>query len=82
MSPFQNKGVEIKHTVQKLPIGRLVQQNQQPIQYPDIIRLQSDTYALDQIYKQPSSEVYGDTEIQNEQTITHPESKVSLLFFY
>ncbi|KAI7730099.1 hypothetical protein M8C21_033305 [Ambrosia artemisiifolia] len=77
MSPFQNRGVEIKHSEQKLPIGRLVQQSQQPIRYSDFLRLQTDKYTLDNICKQPSSEVHGDREIQEEQcTATHQHSKV------
>ncbi|KAI7730093.1 hypothetical protein M8C21_033299 [Ambrosia artemisiifolia] len=77
MSPFQNRGVEIKHSEQKLPIGRLVQQSQQPIRYSDFLRLQTDKYTLDNICKQPSSEVHGDREIQEEQcNATHQDSKV------
>ncbi|PWA89376.1 ubiquitin-specific protease 27 [Artemisia annua] len=69
MSPFQNKGTEIRHSEQKLPIGRLAHQNRQPIRYSDIIKLQNDAY------KQPSSNVYGETGIQEEQN-THKEAKV------
>ncbi|KAI3798562.1 hypothetical protein L1987_33839 [Smallanthus sonchifolius] len=80
MSPFQNRGVGIKQSEQKLPIGGLVQQNQQPNRYSDFLRLQTDKYTLDHIYKQPLSEVYGDREIQEEQqtgyTAPHQESKV------
>ncbi|KAI3771709.1 hypothetical protein L6452_02876 [Arctium lappa] len=102
MSPFQNRGVEIEHPEQNLPIGRLVQQNQQPNRYSDFFRSQTDAYPH-HIYKQetqssltetciaeetrqPSSEVCGDGEIQEEQTgscsdnsadtTTHQDSKV------
>ncbi|KAF5769440.1 putative ubiquitinyl hydrolase 1 [Helianthus annuus] len=77
MSPFQNKGVEIKHSEQKLPFGRLVQQNQQPIRFSDFLRLQTDKFTLDNIYKQPPLEDPGDREIQEEQYIaTHQDSEV------
>lgn len=79
MSAFQNRGVEIEHSEQKLPIGRLVRQNQQRDRYSDFFRSQTDTYPH-HIYKQgtetciaeetrqPSTEVYGDGEIQEEET--------------
>lgn len=76
MSPFQNR-VEIEHSEQKLSIGgRLVQQNQQPIRYSDILRFQTDP--LSQLYKQPSSQVYRGREIQEEQTTTQ-DGKVLLI---
>lgn len=79
ISPFQNKGVDIKHSEEKLPIGRLVQKTQQPIHYSDFFKLQTATYTLDHIYKQSPSEVDSDREIQEEQTAyttTHQDSKV------
>ncbi|XP_071735449.1 ubiquitin carboxyl-terminal hydrolase 27 [Rutidosis leptorrhynchoides] len=76
MSLFQNKGVEIEHSEQNLPIGRLMQQNQQPIRNSDIIQLQSHTYMLDQILRQPASKVDDSIEIHKEQTSTHQENKV------
>lgn len=81
MSPFQNKGTEIRHSEQKLPIGRLAHQNQLPIRYTDIIKLQNDAYPSDYIYKQPSSNVYSGMEIKEEQT-THKEAKVCQLLVY
>ncbi|KAK9062258.1 hypothetical protein SSX86_019444 [Deinandra increscens subsp. villosa] len=82
MSSFQNRGVEIKHSEQKPPIGGLVQQNkQQPIRYTDFLRLQTDKYTLDHIYKQPLSEVYGDAQIQEQTgcTATHQDNKVPIV---
>nr|GEW17376.1 ubiquitin carboxyl-terminal hydrolase 27 [Tanacetum cinerariifolium] len=75
MSPFQNKGTEIRHSEQKLPIRRLAHQNQQLIRYSDIIKLQNDAYPSDCIYKQQSLNVYGDTETKEQQT-THKEAEV------
>ncbi|XP_076898852.1 ubiquitin carboxyl-terminal hydrolase 27-like isoform X2 [Bidens hawaiensis] len=77
MTPFQNSGVEIKHSEQKLPIGGLVQQNQHPIRYSDFLRLQTDKYTLDNVNKQPLSQICGDTEIQEEQhTVANQDIKV------
>ncbi|KVI08539.1 hypothetical protein Ccrd_013088 [Cynara cardunculus var. scolymus] len=83
ISPFQNRGVGIQHSDQKLPISRLVQQNQQANRYSDFFRLQTDAYprhiykqgtenSLTETYiaeetRQPSSEGYADGEIQEEQ---------------
>ncbi|CAH1436847.1 unnamed protein product [Lactuca virosa] len=76
MSPFQNRGVEIKH----------MEQNQQPIRYSHIFKLQNDSYPLCNVYKQgkegnlterytdyvetkqPCSEVDSELEIQEEQS--------------
>ncbi|KAJ9541105.1 hypothetical protein OSB04_027611 [Centaurea solstitialis] len=93
LSPFQNKGVEIKHSEGNLPIGRLVRPNQQLNRYSDFFRLQTDTYPH-HVYKQgtessltetsiaeetrkPSSEAFGDGEIQEEKTRSCSENSAN-----